>query len=932
MITEKTGYPEDMLEMDLDMEADLGIDTVKQAELFAGIREHYNITRKDGIRLKDYPTIRHCINFVLSETGAASAPALSAEVVAAVAPLQAQAPQAPRRTIRLIPTLVDAQMPVPAGRKLSTKRPVLIFADGSALINAFKYELAQMKVPVHIFTSAKTRNKNSTIVNWEDMAATERALREFAADNPRVQGIIYLLGATHKKLDRKADAHSDLLHYVMPLFNACKVFEKDLADQSDAATFISVNVVIDGAFGLRATKDFDPLVGAIAGSVQCFRKDMYELTKTVTKLMDFEPETSVETMAQQTINEVLNGDQRLAIGMRGGKRNTYYAIPQRLDKTVKHYNLEGKTFIVTGGGRGLGALFSRLAAQQYKPSIIVFDIIKIDETTAQHAAMDAEQLKALKSTIWENLKADTTHKATPVILEKTYGGLMDAVQLYRNLEELRKLGSKVDYYQCDVTNLPAMAETLAAIKAKYGQVDGVAHFAGLERSKMVNEKTAEEFMRVFDVKATSAMAIVASDIVKEKGFWVFISSIAGKFGNLGQSDYACASDYISKLAISLHTKGIRAYAAAMSGYASIGMATRPGVETFLRSQGMLFLEPVEGMQTLVDEIVYGTVPEIVLSDTLGKLDWDAQVRSDDQPEPEASGGAASPAVSGGESGGPHFVGRVVALEKGKSLSSEKEFSLSADPYLADHSIEGVPYVPGVMGIETFMEAASGIMEDVPAGLEDVHFSLPIKLLRGKPQTVRINSVKNEKTGLVEMTIESDFLNSQGVKMGAPRRHFAAKTLGDFESGYLGMPKAQPSSAKPLATKEEIYKIYFHGPSFQVLDSVLSVDDRTVFAVYRRPAAPLWPNGAKPLCAYPLLVEAAFQACGYRDLHIDKRMGLPDFIGKLLVSPGGEPPDTLYISCVFKGHGKDGKTAYDACVYDKDGRLWVELQDYRMIGQ
>ncbi len=208
--------------------------------------------------------------------------------------------------------------------------------------------------------------------------------------------------------------------------------------------------------------------------------------------------------------------------------------------------------------------------------------------------------------------------------------------------------------------------------------------------------------------------------------------------------------------------------------------------------------------------------------------------------------------------------------------------------------------------------------------------MPVR--RAASSAPRINSVKNEKTGLVEMTIESDFLNSQGVKMGAPRRHFAAKTLGDFESGYLGMPKAQPSSAKPLATKEEIYKIYFHGPSFQVLDSVLSVDDKTVFAVYRRPSAPLWPNGAKPLCAYPLLVEAAFQACGYRDLHIDKRMGLPDFIGKLLVSPGGEPPETLYISCVFKGHGKDGKTAYDACVYDKDGRLWVELQDYRMIGQ
>jgi hypothetical protein len=35
VVADKTGYPLDMLELDLDMEADLGIDTVKQAETFA---------------------------------------------------------------------------------------------------------------------------------------------------------------------------------------------------------------------------------------------------------------------------------------------------------------------------------------------------------------------------------------------------------------------------------------------------------------------------------------------------------------------------------------------------------------------------------------------------------------------------------------------------------------------------------------------------------------------------------------------------------------------------------------------------------------------------------------------------------------------------------------------------------------------------------
>ncbi len=53
-----------MLDLDLDLEADLGVDTVKQAELFAAIREIYNIPRDENRKLRDYPTLAHVIRFV----------------------------------------------------------------------------------------------------------------------------------------------------------------------------------------------------------------------------------------------------------------------------------------------------------------------------------------------------------------------------------------------------------------------------------------------------------------------------------------------------------------------------------------------------------------------------------------------------------------------------------------------------------------------------------------------------------------------------------------------------------------------------------------------------------------------------------------------------------------------------------------------------
>ena len=64
LVAEKTGYPVDMLDLDLDLEADLGIDTVKQAEVMATIREAYGIVRDDTIKLRDFPTLARVIQFV----------------------------------------------------------------------------------------------------------------------------------------------------------------------------------------------------------------------------------------------------------------------------------------------------------------------------------------------------------------------------------------------------------------------------------------------------------------------------------------------------------------------------------------------------------------------------------------------------------------------------------------------------------------------------------------------------------------------------------------------------------------------------------------------------------------------------------------------------------------------------------------------------
>ena len=1017
MVAEKTGYPKDMLDLDLDMEADLGIDTVKQAELFAAMREHYGIAQQEGIQLKDYPTIRHCINFVLNSVNNAAAPAAqpaaapaaqvapAVETVAAPAPAAqpapaeqtpaqvakpafvskptaehigkpaddalttnptapierheslAERPEAPgykgehchEKKLRYVTMVADAPLTERENRRLSKDRTVLIFADNSALIKAYQEEFKELGVKTHVFTTLKTRSKNTTIVNWESYEETEKQLKEYAAEDPNIQGIVYLLGATVKKFDKKVSPHNELTKYVMPLFIALRVFEKGLSNRTDADTFFAVNTKIDGNFGYTTKDEFNPIVGALTGGTTCYRKDVYERTGAISKLMDFEPETTPDEMAQMTMDEVLHGDMRLMIGTRQKVRSTILSVPMRLDRSVKHFDLAGKTIIFTGSGRGIGAMLAQKIAAQYHSKIIILDIIEIQEKTPVWATMNEAELAALKKQMWEEMRADHTQKATPVMLERAFGRVKDSVTLYNNMQKLRDLGSEVEYYHCDVMNSSMMKEVCTKIKAKNSRVDGLIHFAGLERSKLIYDKDPMEYYRIFDVKATSFASFLANNVVKDKGFFAFASSIAGKYGNLGQSDYASANDYLAKSALSLSNQGYRAISIAMSAYKNVGMGVRAGVETFLRSNGVDFVDPEDGMQIFLDEIVYGRVPEIVLTGSLGRLDWDHQLLfemdeigadqkfnndSSDNGSDDGSqnGGGQTPAAEpAAAKDATHFLGNVQKMEAGHELRGEKEFNLKADPYLADHAIEGTPYVPGVMGIETFMETANALMGKAPQGLEDVHFFLPIKLLRNRPQAVRIIGTSDGTQATME--IESDFINSKGVKMGNTRRHFTAKTLNAFTSTWDEVKNEihLDVNAAPVVTKEEIYKKYFHGPSFQVLGGILRVNEKESLAVYHTTPKPQWPE-AKTLLANPMLIEAAFQCCGFQDMSVANKMTLPDGIKEVAVFKREVPPQTLYLYGVNKGLTADGKTLHDAYVFDEKGNVWVEIHGYQAIGQ
>jgi acyl carrier protein len=92
-VVEQTGYPAEIVELDADLEADLGIDSIKKAQLFGELGEYFEVQPSEDLSLDDFPTLRHVLAFLLKSQGSAQAPA-TGRVASATPAVEATRPAA----------------------------------------------------------------------------------------------------------------------------------------------------------------------------------------------------------------------------------------------------------------------------------------------------------------------------------------------------------------------------------------------------------------------------------------------------------------------------------------------------------------------------------------------------------------------------------------------------------------------------------------------------------------------------------------------------------------------------------------------------------------------------------------------------------------------------------------------------------------------
>ncbi|MCK6547439.1 SDR family NAD(P)-dependent oxidoreductase, partial [Myxococcota bacterium] len=919
IVSEKTGYPADMLDPELDLEADLGVDTVKQAELFAAVRGEWNIPRDENLKLRDFPTLNHVVAFVYAKrpdlapgTVAAAAPIDTATTAPTAAPVpQDRSPatsladgitaadRMPRRVpVPVLRASLDASKAT--GVELTAGQRVVILSDGSGTDEALATALA-------------ARGVEALVIDWgTSNDALVAKLGEWKAAGP-ITGV-YALGALHMELPLGA---MDLAAWREALRLRVKTLFLTMRTLGDAigprGTFLVSATRLGGLHGFDPSGAFAPLGGAVTGFTKAYAR---EKPDALVKAVDFEPMVGTEDLARALVAETLRDPGAVEIGLFRGMRHAIGFVEEPATDGRPGMTLDANSvFVVTGAAGSITSAIVQDLARASGGTFYLLDLVpEPDRNDPDLARLDHDR-DGLRRDLFERLKAKG-EKATPAIIEKRLGQLERSAAALAAIRGIEAAGGKARWFAGDLRDPAAVGRAIDAVRAEHGKIDVLLHAGGLEISRFITDKEPAEFDLVFDVKADGWFNLLRAIGELPLGATVAFSSVAGRFGNAGQTDYASANDLLAKTSSSFrHTRpSTRGITIDWTAWGGIGMATRGSIPKMMEAAGIEMLPPESGIPTIRRELTAGARrQEIVVAGKLGIL---ANER-----EPETGG--LDPEALGAR--GPMITSvRALGVHRGLELSVHLDPS---EPFLDDHRIDGTPVLPGVMSIEIFVEAARVLVPSwTAASVEDVSFLAPFKLYRDEPRDARVQ---------VTLVPDGDALVARCALWGD--RKIASKpqpetTLHATARVRLvrSAPAVEPATPfttppEPVARAEGIYRVYFHGPAYRVLDTVHESDGRIIGAWST--TVPQETQTGVELVATPRLVELCFQTAGLHELRTSRRMGLPTAVEEIrfLSSGTGSRPTRLF-AVVEPDPNRPGW--HDARVVDEEGVARLALRGYR----
>jgi malonyl CoA-acyl carrier protein transacylase len=925
VVAEQSGYAPADLDPEFELEADLGIDTVKQAEVLSELRSRFSLTQDDQFRLADYPTLDGLADYLTSQlttsgsadTGTTATPAphtaqqpIDATLIESPTPSSVSAPERSESAVYAIladvvaiqtgyePADLDPEFELEADLGIDTVKQAEIFSQvrerlGIEATDDLRLADTPTLGGLAAYLASRVATPTSSPPNSITPIPTVAAHVQPVADTPALREDYPIPELPSFWIRRPIPVQisavtpvvtNDLSFYIIGTGPLAKAIANEL-DARGGVPSETPTVVIDVGQGVaysmevaRALAEHPPeqwLVHTQMGGVNTIQNRAIaardgarsglakalgrEWERTSVRVIDLISD-DLNTLTQGICNEVgVIGPDEIRISA-DGRTGVQYAV---CDAPVATSTAQGAVVLVTGGARGIGLAIAHELAERG------CTLALIGRTQPGVEPLDEVAEK-------NRIRAELTERGervTPVAIDKELAPL-------RARDEVRKAVESVPratYHSVDLSDADAVQVLIENVIDTHGAIHAVVHGAGVEDSRPVQNKAANALERALGAKVHGALALL--DALDSSVRLISMGSVAGRFGNAGQTDYAAANDSLARLTSS-HKNGL---CVDWTAWGDAGMATRGGMQHLLEQRGVDLLPASIGARLVADWVFSDETGERVVAGALGGFT-------------HRTGHAMVPEVS--------FDG--VRVRASQSLAAN-------EPWLIDHSIDGTGVFPGVMGVEWMATVAAELLGERPDRMQDVRFAAPLKVHAGAAAPTIIVEAHPTKHGSAWCTLSSERVLATGRVQRT--LHFqCVASVGSTSS-------ALPSVFLPdeVVEKQQIYKRFFHGPRFQVLSQIVGIAADGLIAEALLPKRAL-PGATRTA---PLAIEAGFQAAGMHRWATRGMSGLPHSIETVeILAP---PPEDAALTVTVVDHGD----AYDVDVDSPNGTV-ARLRGLRLI--
>ncbi|MFN5241046.1 MAG: SDR family NAD(P)-dependent oxidoreductase [Aphanizomenon sp.] len=784
IVSEKTGYPVEMLELSMDIEADLGIDSIKRVEILGGLLEIYpDLPKPNPEEIGELRTLGEIANYMQQQ--AQGITKLLTEEILEISTTQFQ-PNIRRSIAKL------QQLPIPDSLEfsLSDNHIALITDDGSDITNKLATNLIAKgwKTVVLSFPgieSTVNEDINKVVLTDWNEETLEQNLKQIADNYGTVAAFIHLQPATPLNVDK-----SILLH----VFLIAKYLKEPLKKASKFGRSCFINVAhLDGEFGLGETHKFSAIAGGLFGLSKTINQ---EWENVFCRSLDLNPDLDPETSVKHILAEIYDPNlliQEVGYSSKGRVNLIADFAPLPINNPQRNIT-KNQVFLVSGGAKGITAQCVIKIAQEYQCKFIL-----LGRSSAEPEPVWSENCKneaELKQRILENFQAQG-EKPTPIMVQKKYQVISSQREIQNTLKAIEKAGGKAEYLSVDITDTVLLESKLADVIERFGVITGIIHGAGNLADKRIEKKSIQDFENVYAAKVKGLENLLLCVPASQLQYLVLFSSVVGFYGNVGQSDYAIANEILNKSAHLIKHNYPNCHVMAINwGPWESGMVS-PELKKAFAERGIEVIPVETGIQILIDEL--NTANQDAVQLVIG-----------------------SPLI---------YVPATLSNDL-KTYGIKRQLTLAENPFLQDHVIASRPVLPATCGLLWMTNACEQIYPGFTA-----FSSTNFKVLKG---IIFDESLINEYVLEIQelakhhnQEIEFAAKISSKTSDGKIRYHFSANLILKRE---IPAPPSYGSlnfnqDEELLKTNQELYQVndcsLFHGITFQGVKSVLNISHNQI---------------------------------------------------------------------------------------------------------